>query len=275
MRWLSLVLLLSARPTWATGDGEVSDDQALPLPTVTLEKGEPPRLAMAGLPAVAADGRIAFVASRSEYDESGRTELRIASPEGSMRPLPLDRTAAPQNSPDLRTIIFRDNVRRGRALLERGGFRALPEAQSCVPPDPADETKVPVPAACRCQPAPAPNALMTPVAVGPFLVVYDERSRVLRILDSGCQVVVRRKAEIGKHAHCCGGQASPDDRCAAVWDRMEVQGDGEAVLVTGVAGLHAPDGCELDRQYIAVWPAKRSARASHNWNPWERRQRKP
>lgn len=99
MRWFSLGLLLSAPSTSATGDDEVTTDEAWPRPTISVETGQPPRLAMTGLRAVATDGRIAFVASRSEYDESGKLELRIAGVDGSMLPLLLDRTDAPRTAP--------------------------------------------------------------------------------------------------------------------------------------------------------------------------------
>jgi hypothetical protein len=308
MRWLSLLLLLSPRLAWATSDAgadagvDADVDDPLPVPTIAIEKGKEPRLVMEGLPAVSADGRIAFIAARGEYNDSGKIELRIASPDGVVRRLPLERTDSFKQDPTQPSHLFRGNVRRAQALLGRGVFRALPEPKSCVPPNPPrwkpsegfhafprfgsagqspaspsrlDEPKVPVPAPCRCLPLPTDETNMPPVAVGPFLVAYDDESEELRIYDASCEVVVRRKAAIAKRGYCCGEPEWPGDRCTVGWELMDIRGDGDGVFVEGYGAIYAPDGCELDRQYVVAWPAQRSARESDNWNPLQRRKQKP
>jgi hypothetical protein len=252
--------LLVSQPGWS-GE-EDAPPEPPPRPAILVEAGE---LTIKGLPALDADGRIAFLAARSEYDEKGKLELRVASPDGSVKRVLLERTGGPAKGGNFRWHNIRPHLREARALLRKADFQTLPEAQSCMPSgDPAE----PVPAICRCLPTPRDDALMPPQVVGPFLVSYDDQKNELHIRDAQCNLLIHRKATLAKNWYCCGGAAPSDPGCEVGWERMEVSGNTTAVFVLGHA-VFGPDGCELDDQYFATWPAQRKVQESDNWNPWK------
>jgi hypothetical protein len=241
-------------------DSRAEDDAGAAAPTaVSITVGgdsdENAEIWPQGLPALSKAGNeVAFIADRAEYNDSGWTELRVASKVKATvkRRLLTEYQSefdAPPVAPAARAEGLRKAAKEAQTLLMAGGFAplvAVHDAGGGAEISVADIEKA-------------------PLKVGRWSLSYREGSRTLLVLDEHSKVMFSRRIAIVKNGWCCSPDPDPPARCLTGYNHVQVWGNDTAIFILGTNWL-GPDGCEVSHQYVTIWPAAGKARVSSNYD---------
>jgi hypothetical protein len=224
--------------------GHADDSTSVPAPPVLIDTHEEREvhLRVQGLPAMSSLGdKVAFVASRGEYNDSGWYELRIASARQAQTRWPLETyDNEPQTAAEIQTI--REATRRAQARLESGHFVPLSKGVHHDLEGDSYEQRI---------------------SVGPWQVQYRPTSRTVRVLNQRGKVVFARRVGMRRQGSCCSPDVSQSTQCLVGYTHLEVWGNEKVVLAQG-HNIDGPDGCEVDEQYLVIWPKAGKADVSNN-----------
>jgi hypothetical protein len=248
-RYLTTVLLMTVWSGlyWANDiNGSVNGTLRPPVVAMTNENDALNGISPLAdsLPAISKNGKdVAFIASRSEYNDSAWQELRIVSLDGHRKSVLLEKSGSmPPAQSTRQAKAKRKAEKRSRDLLNAGKFRPLVEFRFPNGSEPD---------------ASVYEIENKPMQVGNWLLTYKAASRELCILDREDKRVFARQAAMKKPFYCCE-YADNGDKCTVGYTNVRAWGNDRVVFILGEYWGY-PDGCEIDYHYWVIWPAEGKA----------------
>ena len=238
------------------GDAMCAHTNAQAAPQVLVEKRDDGAVIVAhGLPAVSADGQqIAYLATWSGYDEPYTAELNIVNVTGRRQRLILEnrmRDASGEIKPPSAAAL-RKRATKAQTLLQTGQFASLSPVE---PPAEVEESS---------------EGIITLQSLGAHVVSagtwrfsYNEEKRIIAVFDKTSHKLISRIIGMKRNWGCCGGASADDPGCTVGYSYVRAWTGDSALFIMG-KNIAGPDGCELDEQYLTIWPKQRKSQLGTN-----------